>query len=224
MARAAECRAIRRDRQRAVVRDPVRELDVGPRVPHHEDELGMVDHLIDAESERDRDHGGGRPPRRACCPGGARRPRALPPAGDPAQAEHHQHHRQRHRHDQHERRGEVAQEQQRQPGQQPGHGQQGRQDGQPPQQPPGAVRIGRPATTVHDRRGTGPEADPHPAASVALAVPGPEPRWCAIRPGQPDRSRPTRNRVTNASSPASTQALPTISCQPCQPFSGQGPP
>ena len=136
---AAERRPRLRNRQRPVVGDPVRELHVGRRVAPHDDLLGVIDQLVGAECGRHRDHPGNRPPGRARLLRPLRQG-ALPPAGDPAQAEIDEQHRHRHRHHQHQHRREPAGEQQRQPGEQPGHRQQRRQHRQPPQQPPGRAR------------------------------------------------------------------------------------
>jgi hypothetical protein len=129
VAGAAECAAVLRDRQRPVMGDPVRELDVRRGIASHDDELRVVDELIGAERDRHRDHGGHRPPRRTRLLSLPRRLGTLPPAWDPAPAHHHEPDRGRHRQHYHEHRGEGPREQQRQPDQQPGHDQQGWQHG-----------------------------------------------------------------------------------------------
>ena len=86
--------------------DPLRELEVGRRVAGHDDELGVVGGLVDAEGDGDRHHGGNGPPGRRDRPraraGSRPGARAANPGrrhrGQPAQAEHHQ--RDGHRHGQ----------------------------------------------------------------------------------------------------------------------------
>ena len=159
---AAERRGVRRDRQRAVARDPCPELVVASRVAGETDKLGAEGDLVDEEHDHDQEHRDQGPPWRVRAPcrltpgRGRQRVSILPGQGrDRAQPVVQQRHRARHGQDRHWHRLEKADCQQQESRNQPGSHQQRREHRQPREQQAGIVarRPGAATGSVHRQAG-----------------------------------------------------------------------